>query len=112
MIIEQIRYYASAQDREQLLLARRVVSQVRSRSGLPPGHILLADSDVDEGPSVVWQCSYEDETQMSSVEVALIGDPDYEAARERVGALASRVELELYTYIGEEVPSTELRADA
>jgi hypothetical protein len=112
MIIEQIRYFVSPQDREPLVLARRVVSQARSRLGLPPGHILLADADVDEGPGLVWQCSYEDEAQMSAVELAVIGDADYEAARERIGALVSRVELELYTYLDEEAPSTEVRADA
>ena len=34
---------------------------------------------------------------MASVQAQLMGNAEYEAARERLGVLAVRVELELYT---------------
>ncbi len=112
MIVEQLRYYVNDQDREQLILARRQVNRVRSELGLPPGKILLADSGLEEGPSLIWQCSYEDESHMAAVEVSLIGNSEYEAARNRVSGLATRVELELYTFDEEEIASSEVRRDA
>ncbi|MGI8827778.1 MAG: hypothetical protein ACR2JC_19525 [Chloroflexota bacterium] len=96
MIIEQIRYYLEGGEIEALLKARRAVSHIRGQLELPPGHILLADEGPVEAPCIVWQCLYEDEGEMGMVETHLIGDPDYESARERLGALARHVEVELY----------------
>ena len=97
MIVEQIRYYATDEDLDQVLEVRRAVGRVRGQLGLPPGQILLADPAPEDGPSLVWQCGYQDEGEMASVQAQLMGNAEYEAARERLGVLAVRVELELYT---------------
>jgi hypothetical protein len=96
MIIEQIRYFLDEQGREELLAARREISAIRESAGIPGGRILIADGDVEGTPYLLWQCGYGDEAEMGMAETALIGNPTYEAARDRVGALAVRVELELY----------------
>lgn len=103
MIIEQIRYYIDEDYREQILLARREVNQVRDRLGLPTGLILIADASPEEGPALIWQCGYEDENEMVRVTEALMGNADYEAARDRLGALTERAEMELYV-TDEDVP--------
>jgi hypothetical protein len=64
--------------------------------GLPPGVILLPDSSPDDEPMLAWQCGYEDETDMSSAEQALLGSDTYRTVRNRLGELVTRVEMELY----------------
>jgi hypothetical protein len=95
MIIEQIRYFISEDYRDEILQLRREITRIRSQLGLPGGHILLADPTPDS-PTLVWQCGYEDETEMGLTEARLIGNAEYEAARNRLGELAARVELEIY----------------
>ena len=97
MIIEQIRYYFDESDKEATLLARREESRVRAELGLPPGHILIADPIPTDGPGMVWQCIYEDESGMATATARLIGNAEYETSRDRLRALTIRVELELYT---------------
>jgi hypothetical protein len=96
MIIEQIRYYTDEATLEQLLGIRREVGRLRQELGLPPGFVLIADPPPDDGPAMIWQCGYEDESEMGLAEAKLIGNTDYESARSRLAALAMRVELELY----------------
>ena len=102
MIVEQIRYFTTQVDRDTVLTARRAVNRVRASLGIPPGHTLLADADPDEGPTLIWQCVYEDEGQLAAAEGALMGDETYEAARSTLSRLAVRVELELYVSDEEE----------
>jgi hypothetical protein len=85
---------------------------MRRSLGLPPGHILVADDGPDEGPSLIWQCGYEDEGQLAAAEGALIGNPEYEEARGRLGTLVSRVELELYISDEEEAPDEVVEGEA
>lgn len=96
MIIEQIRYYFLQDRRDEIIQARREVTRVRRTVGIPPGHILVADPAPDEGPTLVWQCGYADESELGAADATLIGNAEYEAARERLNALVTRVELELY----------------
>lgn len=96
MIIEQIRYFIREEDCETVLEARREVGRLRSGVGVPPGQILVADDGPEGGPTLIWQCGYVDEGEMGMAEAALIGNAEYERARERLGALVTRVELELY----------------
>ncbi len=96
MIIEQIRYYIREEDRESVLRARREVVRTRSQVGVPTGQILVADDGPEGGPALIWQCGYADEGEMGMAEAALIGHAEYEAAREELGTLVIRVELELY----------------
>lgn len=96
MIIEQIRYFFTADDAAPLIEARRRVTRIRKDLGLPPGHILIADDGPQQGPVVVWQCGYEDESQMGMAETRLIGNPEYEEARTTLAGLVSQVEVELY----------------
>jgi hypothetical protein len=95
MIIEQIRYFISEDQKDEILQLRRQVTRIRSQLGLPGGRILLADPSPD-GPAFIWQCGYEDESEMGLTEARLIGNAEYEAARNRLGQLAARVELEIY----------------
>ncbi len=96
MIVEQIRYYIREEDRESVLRARREVVRIRSQVGVPAGQILVADDGPEGGPALIWQCGYADEGEMGMAEAALIGHAEYEAAREELGTLVIRVELELY----------------
>ena len=102
MVIEQIRYFVDEDKREELVEVRREIDRFRTEAGMPPGHILLSDDTPSGGPTVVWQCGYEDEGQMGLADARLIGNADYEAARERLSSLVQRVELELYTSDEEE----------
>ncbi|GAC1319588.1 MAG: hypothetical protein NVS2B16_03410 [Chloroflexota bacterium] len=102
MIIEQIRYFLDAEDTAPLVEARRQVTRVRKELGLPPGHILIADAGPERGPCIVWQCGYEDESQMGMAETRLIGDPNYEAARTALASLVTEIEVELYLIDDEE----------
>jgi hypothetical protein len=102
MLIEQIRYFVDEDKREELLVVRREIDRFRTEAGMPPGHILLSDDTPSGGPTVVWQCGYEDEGQMGLADAQLIGNAEYEAARERLASLVQRVELELYTSDDEE----------
>lgn len=97
MIVEQIRYYVAEDDCEALLVARRAISHAREARGIPSGHIFVADPVPDDGPAVISQCGYDDDTQMGMAESQLLGDPEYEQARVRLGELAVRIEWEIYT---------------
>lgn len=97
MIIEQVRYFVSVENRDQTLAARREIARLRRRLSLPPGRILLADPVPDDAPVLIWQCAYEDDAMMGAAEAALLGNPDYEAARTQLGGIVSRVEVEIYT---------------
>ncbi len=96
MIIEQIRYYIREEDRDSVLRARREVVRIRTQAGVPAGQILVADDGPEGGPTLIWQCGYANEGEMGMAEAALIGHAEYEAAREELGTLVIRVELELY----------------
>ena len=96
MIVEQIRYYIREDDRDSVLRARREVVRIRGQVGVPAGQILVADDGPEGGPALIWQCGYADEGEMGMAEAALIGHAEYEAAREELGTLVIRVELELY----------------
>lgn len=102
MLIEQIRYFVDEEKREDLLVVRREIDRFRTEAGMPPGHILVSDDTPAGGPTVVWQCGYEDEGQMGLADTQLIGNEGYEAARLRLAGLVQRVELELYTSDEEE----------
>lgn len=102
MLVEQIRYFVDEDKREDLLSVRRQIDHFRTQAGMPPGHILLSDDTPAGGPTVVWQCGYEDEGEMGLADAQLIGNTEYEAARARLAALVERVELELYTSDDEE----------
>jgi hypothetical protein len=97
MIIEQIRYFVPEDRCDAVVSTRREIDRIRSAVNVPPGHILLADETPSGAPTVVWQCAYEDEGEMGLADARLIGNVDYEAARERLAQLVDRVELELYT---------------
>jgi hypothetical protein len=97
MLIEQIRYFVDEDKREELLIVRREIDRFRTEAGMPPGHILLSDDTPAGGPTIVWQCGYEDEGQMGMADAQLIGNAAYEAAREQLNSLVQRIELELYT---------------
>ena len=97
MILEQIRYYVEEENRDAFLHVRRDLSTVRRNAGIPVGHLLRADPVPEDGPFLVWQCTYDDDAHMGIAEMRLIENPDYEAARTRLGALVARMELELYT---------------
>ena len=102
MIIEQIRYYISEENLDRAVQARREETGIREEMRLPAGRILVADPIPDEGPGLIWQCGYDDESDMAQSSSALIGNERYEAARALLGSLCSRVELELYMTIDEE----------
>jgi hypothetical protein len=105
MIIEQIRYFIHEENRDEVLETRRRVTRLRSQLGLPPGYILVADAMPDDAPALIWQCGYEHVAAMAAATTALMGNAEYEAARDRLGSLAVRVELELYmTDEDEEAP--------
>jgi len=95
MIVEQIRYYVKQDQLAETIRARREVSRIRGEAGVPPGQILLADPP-DEGPAIIWQCGYADESELGAADAALIGSAEYEKARGHLSALVNRVELELY----------------
>lgn len=97
MIVEQIRYFVSADTHAAVLELRRQIDAIRRESGVPAGTILLADDDGEESPQIIWQCGYADETEMGHAETRLIGNAAYEEMRTRLGALGTRVVLELYT---------------
>jgi hypothetical protein len=97
MILEQIRYFVSADNRESAVALRRRIAGIRRDAGVPEGKVLLADDDGDDCPQVVWQCGYENEAEMGMAETQLIGNTAYEEARAELGALGIRVVLELYT---------------
>lgn len=97
MFVEQIRYFVTEETADQVMEARREVSRIRSEHGLPDGYILVADPLPDEGPGLIWQCGYDDDSQMAVASSALIGNAEYEAARDRLAGLVERVEIELYT---------------
>lgn len=96
MIIEQIRYFVADEQRDEVLNARREIDRFREEVGVPSGHILLSDATPADGPTIVWQCGYEDEGEMGLADARLIGNEAYESARERLSGLVQRVELELY----------------
>jgi hypothetical protein len=96
MLIEQIQYFFKEDDRDEVLNVRRQESRIRDEMGLPPGVILLPDSAPGDEPMLAWQCGYEDETEMSSSEQALLGSDNYRTVRNRLGELVTRVEMELY----------------
>ena len=95
MIIEQIRYFVDTERHEEAIEARREVSRVRKSLGLPSGRILLADPD-PEAPGLIWQCGYQDEEEMGSVTDALMGNEEYEAARNTLARVVRSAVLELY----------------
>jgi hypothetical protein len=97
MLIEQIRYFVDEDNRGELVSVRREIDRFRTEAGMPPGQILLSDATPAGGPTVVWQCGYEDEGEMGLADARLIGNAEYEAARQRLASLVQRVELELYT---------------
>ncbi len=97
MIVEQIRYFVDEDKRRELVETRRELDRIRQAAGMPAGRILLSDATPSGGPTVVWQCAYDDEGDMGLADAHLIGQADYEAARERLSGLVQRVELELYT---------------
>jgi hypothetical protein len=97
MIIEQIRYFVSADARDALLELRRQIDAIRRDQGVPGGKILLADEGSDDAPEIVWQCGYADEAELGLAETRLIGNPAYEEVRGRLRDLGTRVVLELYT---------------
>ncbi|GEM_PF-6218400 len=97
MIIEQIRYHVTGEAAPpEVLEARRAVSTARVSLGLPAGHILVADPAPEDGPAIIWQCGYESETELAIAESAIAGSPEYGAARDRLGSLVERIEIELY----------------
>ncbi|HEX8919428.1 MAG TPA: hypothetical protein VF898_13060 [Chloroflexota bacterium] len=97
MFIEQIRYYVNEENRDAFVTARREIDDLRRTHGIPPGDIMVADVEADDGPSVVWQCGYENEEVMSGLTTRLMGNEAYEAARERLASLMERAEIEMYT---------------
>jgi hypothetical protein len=97
MIIEQVRYFATADNVPAVVDARRSIDTVRGNLGLPVGHILVADPIPDDSPAIVWQCGYESETQLALAEAAIGNSAEYHAARDRLGDLTENVEIELYT---------------
>jgi hypothetical protein len=97
MLIEQIRYFVDEDNRDELVSVRREIDRFRTEAGMPSGQILLSDATPSGGPTVVWQCGYEDEGEMGLADARLIGNAEYEAARQRLASLVQRVELELYT---------------
>jgi hypothetical protein len=97
MILEQIRYYVDDDNRDAFLQVRRDLSAIRGEVGIPVGHLLRADPVPEDGPFLLWQCTYEDEAEMGMAEMRLMQTPSYEAARTRLGALVARMELEFYT---------------
>jgi hypothetical protein len=97
MLIEQIRYFVDEENRDELVSVRREIDRFRTEAGMPPGQILLSDATPSGGPTVVWQCGYEDEGEMGLADARLIGNAEYEAARQLLASLVQRVELELYT---------------
>src|SRR5947209_2759356 len=96
MIIEQIRYFMAEDRMEEILEVRREVTRIRRELGLPSGQILVADPPPDDGPVLVWQCGYEDESELGAAQAALMGNPRYEEMRDRLGTPVARVELEIY----------------
>jgi hypothetical protein len=106
MIIEQVRYFATAENVSAVVEARRSIDSVRGHLGLPVGHILVADPVPDDSPAVVWQCGYESETQLAMAEAAIGNSAEYHDARDRLGALTENVEIELYT-----IDEVEVEAD-
>jgi hypothetical protein len=96
MIVEQIRYYVRDEDRDALLAVRRSITRLREARGLPAGYIFVADPVPDECPAVIWQCGYNDDTEMGMAEAQLLGNAEYEEARKRLSALVTRIELEIY----------------
>jgi len=95
VLVEQVRYYFSEENRASVLEARRQESSVRETLGLSPGLILLADAAPPDEPMVEWQCGYEDESAMANAEQILMGSAEYGAARDRLAGLVTRVELDL-----------------
>lgn len=93
MIVEQIRYFLGEDDDGALLAVRREISRIRAEQGLPPGTILVPDGE--GGPSLIWQCGYEDESAMGAAETGMMGNESYETARQRIGEMKVRVELEI-----------------
>lgn len=98
MIIEQVRYYIATEKREPALEVRREQNKIRGRIGLSAGRMLIADPAPDDGPIMVWQCGYEDESAMALAEATLTAHAEYAAARDRLSTLVERVELELYSF--------------
>ncbi|HEV3310953.1 MAG TPA: hypothetical protein VG815_10600 [Chloroflexota bacterium] len=98
MIIEQVRYFVQDEDRiDEAAEIRREIDNVRMSLGLPAGHILVADPPPDDAPALVWQCGYENESMLAVAEATIAGSTDYAAGRDRLSALVSRTEIELYT---------------
>lgn len=96
MLIEQIRYHFEPESRADVLDALREMSRLRHQLRVAAGAILIPDETPADEPSIVWQCGYADEDEMSATETALLGSDEYESARHRMAAAAQRVEMELY----------------
>ena len=96
MLIEQIRYFFAEDDRDEILEVRRQESRIREEMGLPRGVILIPDSSPDDEPMLAWQCGYEDESEMGTIEQSLLGSDAYREVRNRLGDLVTRAEMELY----------------
>ncbi|HZT96758.1 MAG TPA: hypothetical protein VFB34_07960 [Chloroflexota bacterium] len=108
MIVELIRYRVAEADVDAALEARRALSAVRERLGLPPGYILLADPPADEGPAMVWQCGYQSETQLAVAEAAIAGSTEYSEVRDRLAPIVEAIEIEMYVSDADENPGVTI----
>jgi len=96
VLIEQVRYYFEQAAMADVLDARRQESRIRESLNLTPGVILIPDDPSPDEPLLVWQCGYEDESQMAGTEQSLIDSEEYKAARDRLASLVTRVDLDLF----------------
>jgi hypothetical protein len=96
VLIEQIRYFFDPNALDEILEARRQVSRIRESLGVSAGIILIPDDPSEDEPLLVWQSSYEDESQLAGTEQLLIGSEEYKAARDHLGSLIARVDLDLF----------------
>lgn len=98
MTVEQVRYWVADEDAvEPAVEFRRKIDPVRRQLGLPTGHIMVADPPPEDGPTIVWQGSYESEHSLAPAEAAISGNGEYSVARDLLSAVVVRTELALST---------------
>lgn len=93
MLIEITNYYALPGQADAVLAQRRLVSEIRTRLGLPAGRIFIKLEGA--GPDVRWECTFDSRADYESDLAARGASEDFTCARQDMHKLLERFERHL-----------------